>query len=79
MIPTQRTLATPYPVGPVHCYSIELAGELVLLDTGPPTAEARTYLQKRQVGCSHCLSPTLHLASRNQQLQPTCCAIAQAS
>jgi hydroxyacylglutathione hydrolase len=61
MIPTQHTLATPYPVGPVHCYSIELAGELVLLDTGPPTAEARAYLQRalplerlRHVIVTHC-------------------------
>lgn len=46
MIPVQHTLATPYPVGPVHCYSIESAGDLVLLDTGPPTAEARAYLQR---------------------------------
>jgi hydroxyacylglutathione hydrolase len=61
MIPTQHTLATPYPVGPVHCYSIELAGELVLFDTGPPTAEARAYLQQtlplerlRHVIVTHC-------------------------
>ena len=61
MIPTQHTLATPYPVGPVHCYSTELAGELVLFDTGPPTAEARTYLQRalplerlRHVIVTHC-------------------------
>ncbi len=61
MIPTQHTLATPYPVGPVHCYSIELAGELVLFDTGPPTAEARAYLRKtlplkrlRHVIVTHC-------------------------
>jgi 2,4-dienoyl-CoA reductase (NADPH2) len=44
MIPIQHTIATPYPVGPVHCYSAELAGELVLFDTGPPTAEAQGYL-----------------------------------
>lgn len=61
MIPIQHTLATPYPVGPVHCYSIELAGELVLFDTGPPTAEARAYLQQalplkrlRHVIVTHC-------------------------
>jgi hydroxyacylglutathione hydrolase len=40
----QHTLETPYPVGPVHCYSGELGGELVLFDTGPPTARARDYL-----------------------------------
>ncbi len=61
MIPIQHTLATPYPVGPVHCYSIELAGELVLFDTGPPTPEARAYLRKslplerlRHVVLTHC-------------------------
>jgi 2,4-dienoyl-CoA reductase (NADPH2) len=61
MTPTQHTLATPYPVGPVHCYSTELAGELVLFDTGPPTAEARDYLQRalplerlRHVIVTHC-------------------------
>lgn len=42
----QHTLDTPYPVGPVHCYSVELAGELVLFDTGPPTEQARDYLKK---------------------------------
>jgi len=42
--PCQHTLPTPYPVGPVHCYSVELGGELVLFDTGPPTAEARHLL-----------------------------------
>ncbi|MDH3455191.1 MAG: MBL fold metallo-hydrolase, partial [Desulfuromonadales bacterium] len=61
MIPTQHTLATPYPVGPVHCYSIESAGELVLFDTGPPTPETRAYLQRalplerlRHVIITHC-------------------------
>jgi len=43
----QHTLDTPYPVGPVHCYSGELGGELVLFDTGPPTAQVRSYLQQR--------------------------------
>ena len=45
----------------MHCYSIELAGELVLFDTGPPTAEARAYLQRalplkrlRHVIVTHC-------------------------
>lgn len=45
MIPTQHTINTIYPVGPVHCYSSEINGELVLFDTGPPTAEAKQYLQ----------------------------------
>ncbi|MCK4503251.1 MAG: MBL fold metallo-hydrolase [Desulfuromonadales bacterium] len=46
MIPIQHTLDTAYMVGPVHCYSTEIAGELVLFDTGPPTEEAKQYLQK---------------------------------
>ena len=45
MIPIQHTIETPYPVGPVHCYSTELAGELVLFDTGPPTEQAQDYLR----------------------------------
>ncbi len=45
MIPLQHTLATPYVVGPVHCYSTEIAGELVLFDTGPPTEEAKRTLR----------------------------------
>ena len=61
MIPLQHTIETPYPVGPVHCYSIESAGELVLMDTGPPTATARAALQEalpleklRHVIITHC-------------------------
>jgi 2,4-dienoyl-CoA reductase (NADPH2) len=57
----QHTLETPYQVGPVHCYSAELAGELVLFDTGPPTDQTRRYLRQhldlsrlRQVVCTHC-------------------------
>ena len=42
---TQHTINTPYMVGPVHCYSGVLAGELVLFDTGPPTPEAERYLR----------------------------------
>ncbi len=42
---TQHTINTPYMVGPVHCYSGMLAGELVLFDTGPPTPEAERYLR----------------------------------
>lgn len=41
---TQHTINTPYMVGPVHCYSAELNGELVLFDTGPPTEEGSSYL-----------------------------------
>ena len=62
MIPVQHTLETPYMVGPVHCYSAEIAGELVLFDTGPPTEEARQSLQRslalkqlRHVIVTHCL------------------------
>ncbi len=36
----QHTIQTPYPVGEVHCYSTEIKGELILFDSGPPTAEA---------------------------------------
>jgi len=32
-------------IGPVHCYTGRLDGELVLFDTGPPTPEGRRYLQ----------------------------------
>ena len=45
MIPIQHTINTEYAVGPVHCYSTELNGDLVLFDTGPPTDEAKQYLQ----------------------------------
>jgi len=40
----QHTINTPYMVGPVHCYSGRLQGELALFDTGPPTEEAKRYL-----------------------------------
>lgn len=46
MTPTQHTINTAYVVGPVHCYSTEINGDLVLFDTGPPTDEAKQYLQK---------------------------------
>lgn len=58
---TQHTINTPYMVGPVHCYSGRLAGELVLFDTGPPTPEASRYLKEhidlaelRHVIVTHC-------------------------
>lgn len=61
MIPQQHTLATPYVVGPVHCYSTTIADELVLFDTGPPTQEAKKYLSEhldlnrlRHVIITHC-------------------------
>lgn len=43
--PVQHTIDTPYLVGPVHCYTVERDGELCLFDTGPPTREAKNYLQ----------------------------------
>lgn len=46
MTPIQHTINTEYVVGPVHCYSTEINGELILFDTGPPTDEAKQYLQK---------------------------------
>lgn len=45
MLPLQHTIDTSYVVGPVHCYSAEISGELVLFDTGPPTPEAQEYLR----------------------------------
>lgn len=57
----QHTINTPYMVGPVHCYSGMLGGELVLFDTGPPTDAARRYLLEnidldrlKYVFISHC-------------------------
>ena len=46
MNPTQHTINTAYLVGAVHCYSTEINGDLVLFDTGPPTDEAKQYLQE---------------------------------
>lgn len=46
MRPQQHTIPTPYPVGPVHCYSTEIKGQLILIDTGPPTVVAKSYLQQ---------------------------------
>ncbi len=58
---TQHTIETPYMVGPVHCYTADVAGELVLFDTGPPTPEAKRYLGEhidlgrlRHVIVTHC-------------------------
>jgi hydroxyacylglutathione hydrolase len=57
----QHTIVTPYMVGPVHCYTLETKGELILFDTGPPTEQARKYLQEnidlknlRHVIITHC-------------------------
>ena len=58
---TQHTINTPYMVGPVHCYSATINGELTLFDTGPPTEEASSYLEEhidldklRHVIITHC-------------------------
>jgi glyoxylase-like metal-dependent hydrolase (beta-lactamase superfamily II) len=40
---SQHTINTPYMVGPVHCYTTELNGKLILFDTGPPTSSAEQY------------------------------------
>ena len=42
----QHTINTDYQVGPVHCYSGNISGELVLFDTGPPTGEAQACLRE---------------------------------
>lgn len=42
----QHTLDTPYMVGPVHCYTMEVDGRIVLFDTGPPTEGAKQYLRE---------------------------------
>jgi 2,4-dienoyl-CoA reductase (NADPH2) len=61
MIPIQHTLQTGYMVGPVHCYSAILNGELVLFDSGPPTEAAKEYFRSaldlprlRHVIMTHC-------------------------
>ncbi len=61
MLPVQHTINTVYTVGPVHCYTAELNGELVLFDTGPPTAAAKQYITQhidikklRHVIITHC-------------------------
>lgn len=58
---TQHTINTPYMVGPVHCYTTERDGELILFDTGPSTDNARQYLLEtidlerlRYVFMTHC-------------------------
>ncbi|MFV0438311.1 MAG: MBL fold metallo-hydrolase [Desulfopila sp.] len=57
----QHTIDTPYPVGPVHCYTLESEDGLVLFDTGPPTETARDYLRRhidlsrlRHILITHC-------------------------
>lgn len=57
----QLTIPTPYAVGEVHIYTAEVDGELILFDTGPPTAAALACLKKnvdldrlRHVFITHC-------------------------
>ena len=45
-VPVQLTVDTPYMVGPVHCYTMEVGGELVLFDTGPPTPTGEKFLRE---------------------------------
>ena len=59
--PVQHTIDTPYMVGPVHCYTVDLGGELALFDTGPPTEDCKHYLKTsidldrlRHVIITHC-------------------------
>jgi hydroxyacylglutathione hydrolase len=66
----QHTIETPYMVGPVHCYTVEAKGELILFDTGPPTDHARKYLREhidlkslRHVIITHCHIDHYGLAS----------------
>lgn len=41
----QHTVPTPYPVGPVHVYTFKVGKDLVMIDTGPPTKEAKAFLE----------------------------------
>ncbi len=41
----QHTVPTPYPAGPIHIYEFNIDDQLVLVDTGPPTQEAKGYLK----------------------------------
>ncbi len=57
----QFTVPTPYPVGDVHIYTDEVDGELILFDTGPPTAEGLASLKVnvdldrlRHIFITHC-------------------------
>lgn len=57
----QHTIPTPYMVGDVHVYTAEMQGELVLFDTGPPTAAAMAALERavdlerlRHIFVTHC-------------------------
>jgi hydroxyacylglutathione hydrolase len=66
----QHTMNTPYMVGPVHCYTAEVGGELILFDTGPPTSTAKQYFSEhldlgrlRYVFITHCHIDHYGLAS----------------
>lgn len=59
--PVQHTIPTPYPVGPVHSYSLERDGEILLFDSGPDTELARDYYRQnldlkrlRHILITHC-------------------------
>ncbi|OSS41176.1 Conserved protein YqjP [Desulfurella amilsii] len=42
----KHTLDTPYPVGPVHFYTCEVKGDIIMFDTGPYTFLALDYVKK---------------------------------
>ena len=70
----QHTIHTPFVVGAVHCYTAELAGELVLFDTGAPTDAGWDYLKNhvdlgrlRHVFVTHCHIDHYGLVSRLEQ------------
>ncbi len=42
----KHTLDTPYPVGPVHFYTCEIKGDIIMFDTGPYTFLALDYIKK---------------------------------
>jgi 2,4-dienoyl-CoA reductase (NADPH2) len=65
----QLTVPTPYVVGEVHIYTTEVNGELILFDTGPPTAAAMACLKEnveldrlRHVFITHCHADHFGLA-----------------
>jgi len=47
MIPTQHTVETPYMVGPVHVYTLELEDAYILIDTGPATPAGQAFVQEQ--------------------------------
>ncbi|WP_163338568.1 MBL fold metallo-hydrolase [Desulfopila sp. IMCC35008] len=59
--PVQHTIQTPYPVGPVHSYSLLRDDGIILFDSGPDTEQARKYYQRnldlkrlRHILITHC-------------------------